>query len=117
MQEVKRDKYRQKRGGKSKFFKLTCSACMTYLLTYQKDGDGGLLRCYLNRIIDPSELEELQRLHTQKSTLPALRCSKCENLIGVPMEYTDGRLAFRIVPGALSKELMSMNRDLHTQPN
>lgn len=105
MPTIKRDQYRQKRGGKSKLLKLSCSGCGSHLFTYQKDGDGGLLRCYLNRIIEPAELEKLQFQHAQKSTLEALKCPQCQKLIGIPMQYTDGRLAYRLVPGSFAKEV------------
>jgi hypothetical protein len=74
-------------------------------MLYQKDGPGRLQRCYLNRIFDPPELEELQRrcVGASPKEVPALRCRHCDTLIGVPTRHNDGRLAFRLINGTVTK--------------
>lgn len=99
---IKRDRYLRVRGGKARIIDIFCAACNTLVLTYQKDGPGQLLRCYLNRIFAPPELERLQ--HNPAITEPAhmsnLACPNCKALIGTPMRHFDGRLAFRLRKGA-----------------
>lgn len=103
--KLKNDRYRKVRGGSAELLTLYCAKCSVFVLLYQKDGPGKLIRCYLNRIFAPSSLEALQhdRRFQQPSDVPALKCSHCSNLIGVPMRYDDGRLAYRLVPGSFYK--------------
>lgn len=105
--KMKNDKYRRARGGSAQMLNLYCSNCAAFLLLYQKDGPGSLMRCYLNRIFRPSKLEKLQSNPEIKepNDLPPLKCSKCHNVVGTPMRYTDGRLAYRLLRGTFSKQL------------
>ena len=92
--KIKRDRYRKARGGKSQIYKLFCSKCGEYLLTYQKDGNGTMLRLYLDRIIEKTLNQEIN-----------LSCSKCANLIGIPMVYkSEARQALRLIKGSFSKK-------------
>lgn len=88
---------------------IICAIDGTPLLRYQKDGPGDLLRCYLNRIFAPSELEALQNdpnIRDPKD-MPNLVCSKCKTLIGTPMRYRpDQRLAFMMRKGAFTKKIL-----------
>lgn len=99
---MKKDKYLRARGGKAKILNLSCTACGSFILQYQKDGPGQLLRCYLNRIVAPESLEKLQHdpTITEVKDIPNLKCSTCQSLIGTPMRHTDRRLAFRLHRGA-----------------
>lgn len=103
MPKPKQDRYRRARGGRTRFLHIHCAACDNRVVLYQKDGAGGLHRLYLNRIFEPAELEELQRRYSKENEVPALRCPQCAALIGTPMRYSDGRLAFRLVPGSFKK--------------
>lgn len=105
MFKAKNDKYRKARGGKSKFLEIKCATCEATVVVYQKDGDGGLIRCYLNRIFAPPFYEGLQYLSgiTTKD-LPNLCCEHCNILIGIPMIHLDGRFAFRLKPGSFKKQ-------------
>jgi len=104
--ELKNDRYRKARGGKASFLTIFCSRCKNPVLVYQKDGDGTLQRCYLNRIFGPSALECLQRKPDVKRTsdLPSFMCSNCNQLIGSPMVHNDGRFAFRLHKGTFTKK-------------
>lgn len=106
MPELKNDRYRRERGGKAFFLELSCSRCNTRIMLYQKDGDGQLIRCYLNRIFEPPELERLQRDFTPENLrdMPALTCVGCSALLGKPFRYRDGRLAFMLEEGAVRKK-------------
>ena len=105
--QLKRDRYRHDRGGKVRLLDVSCNSCGSKVLVYQKDGEGQLRRCYLNRIFDPPEYESLQRRKDIASLkdLPNLTCPNCETVIGTPMIYSDGRLAFRLRPGFFNKAI------------
>ena len=95
---MKKDKYFRKRGGSAKIVNVSCSNCNKLIFIYQKDGPGWLKRSYLNRIIYPKKYEGLQ--HDKKIKEPKdfknLKCS-CGFVIGSPMKYKDGRLAFYLI--------------------
>ena len=46
---MKKDKYLRVRGGTARMLDIHCAKCGAWILKYQKDGVGQLLRCYLNR--------------------------------------------------------------------
>lgn len=89
-------------------FDVYCAGCGAWILQYQKDGHGQLLRIYLNRISAPQALAKLQsdpKIKEPKD-MPNLLCSKCLTVIGSPMRHDDGRLAFRLMKGKYSKQLV-----------
>lgn len=103
--KLKMDRHRRARGGKARLLDLFCQRCGAWLLTYQKDGTGRLLRCYLDRIAAPPELADLRR-HAGAGDPhgpPALRCRQCTSLIGTPMRHHSGRIAFRLCIGSVEK--------------
>ena len=104
---MKKDKYLRARGGTARLLDIHCAKCGEWLLRYQKDGVGQLLRCYLNRILIPPELAALQRnpAIVQPKDMPNLVCQKCGTVIGTPMRHEDGRLAFRLMKGTYSKKI------------
>lgn len=103
--QLKKGKYANVREGNSHFLNLTCSKCNQHLALYQKDGRGGLVRLYLDRIFEPSALSLLQLTISSKSEMPNLKCSKCDTLIGMPMVYEpEKRLAFRLIRGTFTKK-------------
>ena len=102
---LKIDKYVNARDGNSHFLDLYCSKCGRYLVLYQKDGRGSLLRIYLDRIFEPQELSVLQFKCWDKGDMPNLECPKCRALIGTPMVYKpEKRLAFRLLHGSFAKK-------------
>ncbi|MDR3624263.1 MAG: hypothetical protein P4L16_03875 [Chlamydiales bacterium] len=83
-----RDYYQQKRGT-PKMLLIQCSHCNNYLMHYQKDGPGPLLRCYIDRIYHPKST----------STDTSLTCSSCHTIIGDPIIYEkEQRSAYNLVP-------------------
>ncbi|MGB4420282.1 MAG: hypothetical protein WBI29_00585 [Candidatus Saccharimonadales bacterium] len=99
----KKDKYSKARGGNSHFLCLSCSNCNQFIALYQKDGIGRLLRLYLDRIFEPSELAILQEKVSRRVDMPDLKCPRCQTLLGTPMVYpSEGRLAFRLIRGRLA---------------
>lgn len=103
---LKNDRYRKDRGGSAKFLNIYCAACNHWLLLYQKDGPGNLLRLYLNRIFAPPKLAELQsQPRVQRpQDLENLTCPQCGKLIGTPMRHLDDRVAFRLQKGSFAKK-------------
>ena len=103
---MKNDKYLRARGGESRMIDVNCAKCGSKILYYQKDGPSGgwLKRCYINRIFGTEKWEKLQHDSDIKITsdLPNLTCD-CGNLLGTPMIYKDGRLAFRLIRGSFSR--------------
>ena len=68
-------------------------------MSYQKDGPGELLRCYLDRIHHPEELKKLQDKEFDLKTADNLACSDCKSVVGIPMIYQfEKRPAFRMIP-------------------
>ena len=106
MIKLKNDEYRRVRGGKAFMIHIYCSRCNNKILYYQKDGDGPLKRCYLNRIFWPKEFEKLQYNKTlsHPNTIPALICPQCQTVIGKAILHHDGRMAFRLRPGFCFKK-------------
>ncbi len=105
---MKKDKYLRARGGTFKILNIFCAGCGAWVVQYEKDGPGDLLRCYLNRIIAPPELEALQNdpKVSEPKDMANLLCQNCKTLIGTPMRYRDGRLAFMIKKGTFSKKIL-----------
>jgi ribosomal protein S27E len=102
--KFKKDRYVKARGGSSEFMNIYCSNCESHVALYQKDGQGSLIRMYLDRIFEPANLAGLQD-SSQKSSLPSLKCPSCNNLLATPMVYkSENRLALRIIRGAIYKK-------------
>ena len=105
--KLKSDRYRSARGGSAQLLTISCSSCRSFVLLYQKDGPGQLLRCYLNRIFEPERLARLQHANIRKSSnLKPLVCENCGQLLATGMKHTDNRLAYRLVPGAVVKSVV-----------
>jgi hypothetical protein len=104
--KLKNDKYRRARGGESNLLDVYCQNCSTHLIKYQKDGRGNLLRCYFNRIMFPENLKNLDYKFKDSNLkeMPNLECPSCEYVIGTPMTYRDGRLAYKLRKGFYKKE-------------
>ena len=102
--KLKNDKYRKARGGEAHLLDIYCVQCNRHLMKYQKDGKGQLMRCYLNRIFHPPALERLQYTVAYLKQMSNLVCHSCFTVIGTPMVYDDGRLAFRLRKGFYSKK-------------
>lgn len=103
MRHLKNDRYRQARGGRAYRIQLNCSRCNAHILTYQKDGDGQLKRCYLNRILEPESLMNSGSGARTEKDLSLVTCPQCTALIGIPITHYDNRLAYRLVPGSFTK--------------
>ena len=103
MRAVKKDKYLRDRGNVFKILQMSCAKCGKEILLYQKDGRGILHRLYLNRILAPESLACLQDSVESASELERLIC-ECGNIIGIPMQHWEGRVAFRLISGTFKKQ-------------
>lgn len=100
----KKDKYRESRGGYSRFLNIFCHHCGIKILTYQKDGPGDLKRMYLDRIVTPDNLVKLKNLPIK--SIPNLICPRCKYVIAIPYVYPkEKRNAFRLFVGAIIKKV------------
>lgn len=100
--QFKFDRYTASRGA-PKMLNIHCDDCGDLLITYQKDGPGRLLRCYLDRIHAPREFEERQYDNFDVKTSPNLSCRNrdCRLIIGTPMIYkSESRPAYNLVKGS-----------------
>lgn len=103
--KFKYDSYTKKRGRPACLI-ISCSNCKNYIMHYQKDGPGPLLRCYLDRIHYPEELESLQYKYFDKESLKQLICISCNIIIGLPIVYEkENRLAYHMVIGSFKKKI------------
>jgi hypothetical protein len=72
-------------------------------MSYQKDGPGPLLRCYLDRIHHPEYLENRQYSAFDKKTADQLLCNTCNALIGTPIIYEkENRPAYQMRYGSFA---------------
>ncbi len=107
--KLKRDKYKSARGKYSRLLELSCRVCDTTVAMYQKDGPGGLLRLYMDRIHAPEKLVGFQ--HKSLKDIPHLRCPNCEEMIGTPYIYKkEKRKAFRLYHDALKKKIRPIKK-------
>lgn len=103
--KVKRDKYKQARGGYSRLLDVCCRKCEKVVVVYQKDGPGNLRRLYLDRIFKPENLTNLQN-KVIKNIKP-LKCSNCNEVLGIPYIYSkERRKAFRLFQDAVIKRII-----------
>jgi len=93
----------KRKKGNSFLYDIHCAQCNAFVMQYLKGGRGGLLRCFLTGILLPEDLADLHNIISTKDDIPNLHCPNCEILIGVPMVYKDGRLAFRMINRTFGK--------------
>jgi hypothetical protein len=84
--KFKKDAYMRKRGAPA-MLTILCSHCKNYIMSYQKDGPGPLLRCYLDRIHYPENLKNRQFIKFNKQSASRLECEACKIVIGTPIIY------------------------------
>lgn len=97
--KFKRDAYMKRRGAPAMLI-VSCAACGQYIMSYQKDGPGPLLRCYLDRIHHPEYLEKRQYVEFEKKLAEKLECKECKAVIGTPFIYEkEERPAYHMRPG------------------
>lgn len=107
MTTFKSDLYRKARGGYSRLVDIMCEYCNSKVLLYQKDGPGELKRIYMDRILSPKDLANLQNKNI--NSILELRCQNCKRVLGVPYIYEkEKRKAFRLFVGAVIKKVTKL---------
>lgn len=102
---LKRDKYKQARGGYSRLLDVGCRKCEKTVLTYQKDGPGNLRRLYLDRIFSPEGLVGLENSNIQN--IKPLKCVNCGEILGTSYIYPkEKRKAFRLYQDSVIKRIV-----------
>jgi len=105
--KLKKDKFRNVRGGYSRLLNIYCRKCNSLVLSYQKDGPGNLRRLYLDRIFSPKKLTNLQKNNLKE--ISNLKCLKCYELLGTPYIYDkENRKAYRLYQDAVMKKLRKL---------
>lgn len=95
---LKKDKYKSKRGGHSRLLDIKCGKCNHHLCFYQKDGPGVLLRMYEDRIFEKEKNTNIRG--------KGLKCKNCNQVVAFKMAYKkENRPAFRLFPGSITKKL------------
>lgn len=81
------DQYTEARGT-PKMLEITCRKCNAWVMDYQKDGPGKLLRCYVDRIYHPSALRKKIFTHQSVHEITPLVCKKCQTILATPFMYS-----------------------------
>lgn len=103
--KLKRDKYKSARGGYSRLLSLRCRKCDSTIASYQKDGPGNLRRLYMDRIVKPKKLVDLQKKSLKE--IKPLKCGECGFIVGMPYIYQkEKRKAFRMFQDAIVKRII-----------
>jgi len=101
---IKKDKYKSSRGAYSRILNVFCRKCEKLVLVYQKDGPGNLRRLYLDRILDPKYLLNIQDKEIED--ISALKCSKCGEVLGTAYIYPkEKRPAYRLFQDSVVKRI------------
>lgn len=104
MKVLDKDKFRNARGSYSRLIDINCMKCKTKIAVYQKDGPGDLKRMYLDRILYPENLTNLNK--KELNAISNLICPNCKELLGVPYVYPkELRKAFRLYQSAVAKKI------------
>lgn len=105
--KFKKDAYMRRRGTPA-MLAVLCAHCRAYVMSYQKDGDGPLLRCYLDRIHHPKKLAGDQHEEFSKKGFPNLCCDACQSILGFPIIYKkEKRPAYHLTPGSFVTKKIS----------
>lgn len=100
--KFKNDSYMKSRGAPA-MLAIVCASCNSYIMSYQKDGPGPLIRCYLDRIHHPEQLEKRQYEGFDKKLSQKLECPCCQVVVGSPIIYEkENRPAYHLRPGFFS---------------
>lgn len=107
--KIKRDKYKNARGGYSRLVNLHCRKCDDIIAIYQKDGPGNLRRAYMDRILAPDYLVGLEQNNI--NNIKNLECLKCNFVVGIPFIYQkENRNAFRIFQDSIVKRIIKAKK-------
>lgn len=96
--QLKRDKFRESRGGYSRALQISCGNCRRFICYYQKDGPGPLKRLYIDRILD---------LKVGQKKAGKLVCKSCKQCLGVASTYQkEHRKCFILFQDSVTKRII-----------
>ena len=108
--EFKKDKYKSARGSHSRLLNLHCRVCDKVIAVYQKDGPGNLRSLYMDSIVYPNNLTNLENKPLNK--IKTLKCSKCKEDIATPYIYSkENRKAFKVYQDMIVKKIRKLKED------
>lgn len=81
-----KNRYTKARGNPV-LLEITCRKCHAWVMDYQKDGPGPLLRCYTDRIHKPAVLRKESFSVRNLGRTSALCCLQCDTELGKPFIY------------------------------
>ena len=94
--KFKYDKFKNARGGYSRFLEIKCRKCDRVICKYQKDGPGNLRRLYIDRILEPAV-----NISTR------LLVCDCGETLGMKIVYKkEARPAYRLFVDAVLKKVV-----------
>ncbi len=94
--DIIEDEFKKNRGNYSIILNIHCTTCHCYLISYQKDGPGPLLRCYLDRIHQKFYFQQ-----ENESMEKNLFCPNCNQQVGIYSIYTkENRPSYEMVEGS-----------------
>ena len=97
---LKKDRYRNKRGGYSRLLEVSCQKCGSFVCLYQKDGSGNLRRMYIDRIVD----------NKVPLSGKSFTCPK-GHVLGVKIVYEkENRNAFRLFVDSVKKKIVKSKK-------
>lgn len=89
------DDFKKNRGDYSVILNIHCATCHCYIISYQKDGPGPLLRCYLDRIHQKFHFQQ-EKDNSEKN----LSCPHCNQQIGIYSIYAkENRPSYEMIEG------------------
>lgn len=98
------DQYSYARGGYSELVRVSCAACDTFVMDYQKDGPGYLYRGYIDRVLGPDELVKTYEAVISIDNCPMLQCPSCNAVLAKPMVFAlESRVALKFKRNAVVK--------------
>jgi hypothetical protein len=81
------DSYRKSRGGRAEMITIYCVSCSSPVIYYQKDGQGNLYRCYIDRIVYPYGYKDILHNKEISADQKQLKCRVCNTSIGTLIVY------------------------------
>jgi len=88
----------------SRSFNIFCSQCNEFILRYQKQGSGSLIRIYIKNILEPEQFKKFKNLKL-KSEIPRLDCPRCLQRVGINIIHKSGGFpAYRMIKGSFFKK-------------
>lgn len=108
--KFKKDIYKNNRWWYSRLINLHCRVCDNLFAIYQKDWPWNLRRLYMDRILYPENLVDLDKKNLKD--IEVLSCTNCKEDIATPYIYTkENRKAFKVYQDMIVKKIRKLKKD------